>query len=373
MEAFFDALASYLGLDDATSLGGFLGWLREAENRDNLAPRPEDAEPGTVQLLTIHGSKGLEWDLVVVPRFTEAELPGTPNEGYTGWLSFGSLPYEFRGDAAELPVMEWRSASTRKQLLDAKAAFTDAVRARYEEEERRLAYVAVTRARDSLLLTSSFWATQSRPRLPSPFLRALEAQGVLGALPTASEFDENPLEPEANEIVWPMDPLGGRRAAVTWAAEQVRSARPGSAGAWERDLELLLEERRRRLASSELVGVPTRVPASRFKDFVTDPASVAASLRRPMPQRPYRATRLGTLFHSWVETRYRNLWPEALFGREDEASEDDPERRGLAPADEATLQRLKGAFERSAWHCRKPTAVEQPIELPFAGRRVSCK
>ena len=34
MEAFFDALSGYLVVDDATSLGGFLGWLREAENRD---------------------------------------------------------------------------------------------------------------------------------------------------------------------------------------------------------------------------------------------------------------------------------------------------------------------------------------------------
>jgi DNA helicase-2/ATP-dependent DNA helicase PcrA len=373
MEAFFDALANYLGLDDATSLGGFLGWLREAENRDNLAPRPEDGEPGTVQLLTIHGSKGLEWDLVVVPRFTENELPGIPNEGYTGWLSFGSLPYEFRGDAAELPVMDWRTATTRKELLDARDAFKGAVQERYEEEERRLAYVAVTRARDSLLLTSSFWSTQLKPRLPSPFLRELEAEGVLGALPTASEYDENPLDPEANEIVWPMDPLGGRRAAVTWAAEQVRSALRGStqaglAGLWDRDLELLLEERRRRLASSELVGVPTRVPASRFKDFVTDPASVAASLRRPMPQRPYRATRLGTLFHSWVEERFGHSGAtEVIDTLSIEFDEQDDS------AEVAQLEALQATFAASPWAARRPVEVEREIHLPLDGQIIICK
>lgn len=373
MEAFFDALGSYLGLDDATSLGGFLGWLREAENRDNLAPRPEDAEPGTVQLLTIHGSKGLEWDLVVVPRFTESELPGIPNEGYTGWLSFGSLPYEFRGDAAELPVMDWRSATTRKELLDARDTFKGAVQARYEEEERRLAYVAVTRARHSLLLTSSFWSTQLKPRQPSPFLRALAEEGVLGPLPTSSEYDENPLEPEANEIVWPVDPLGGRRAAVTSAAEQVRSAErgstpAGSAGVWERDLELLLEERRRRLAAGELVGVPTRVPASRFKDFVTDPATVAASLRRPMPQRPYRATRLGTLFHSWVEERFgQSGTTEVIDALSIEV--DDVEDS----AEFAQLEALQATFAASPWAARRPVEVEREIHLPFDGQIIICK
>ena len=368
MEAFFDALGGYLAIDDATSLGGFLGWLREAEYRDGLAPRPEDAEPGTVQLLTIHGSKGLEWDLVVVPRFTDGELPGTPNEGYTGWLSFGSLPYEFRGDAAELPVFEWRAATTRKELLDARAEFTDAIRSRSEAEERRLAYVAVTRARHSLLVTSSFWATQSKSRMPSVFLRELAGDGVLGELPSASEFEANPIEHAANEIVWPLDPLGGRRAAVSWAATKVQSATPGSAGAWQGDLDVLLEERRRRLAASEVVELPTRIPASRFKDFVSDPASVAASLRRPMPQRPYRATRLGTLFHSWVEERFGAAGAteviDALVTELDEVDES---------AELEQLETLKATFNASPWAARRPVEVEREIHLPFDGHIIICK
>ena len=368
MEAFFDALGGYLSIDDSTTLGGFLAWLKEAEWRDGLAPRPEEAEPGTVQLLTVHGSKGLEWDLVVVPRFTEQELPGRPREGFTGWLSFGTLPYEFRGDAAELPEFAWREAATRKELLDARTAFTEAVRHRHELEERRLAYVAVTRARHSLLITSSFWAHQSTPRLPSPFLRALADTGVIAPLPEASEHDENPNDATGNVIAWPMDPLGDRRAAVELAAERVRSARPGSGGAWDDDLDLLLEERRRRLESSEVVEVPTRVPASRFKDFVTAPAAVAASLRRPMPQRPYRATRLGTLFHSWVEERFGMTGSteviDALVTDLDAVD---------APLEQAELHRLQQIFNGSPWATRLPIEVEREIHLPFDGRIVICK
>jgi DNA helicase-2/ATP-dependent DNA helicase PcrA len=384
MEAFFDALSGYLVVDDSASLGGFLGWLREAEWRDGLAPRPEDAEPGTVQLLTIHGAKGLEWDLVVVPRFVDKELPGSPSEGFNGWLSFGALPYEFRGDAAELPEFDWAAAGSRKDLLDLQKDFKAAVKNRHELEERRLAYVAVTRARHSLLLSGSFWATQTTPRGPSPFLVELAETGVLaeagagaelpGAeLPVASEYEENPLGDEANLFSWPRDPLGGRRDAVEVAAGLVRDAVTGregqwETGQWEGDLRLLLEERRRRLDASGLVEVPSRVPASRFKDYVSDPASVAASLRRPMPEKPYRATRLGTLFHSWVEERYGvGGSTEVIDALDTELDLDDP------PVEEEELARLRETFERSEFAALKPVEVEIEIHLVLDGKIIVCK
>jgi DNA helicase-2/ATP-dependent DNA helicase PcrA len=368
MEAFFDALAGYLAVTEIAGLGGFLAWLREAEWRDGLAPRPEEAEPGTVQLLTVHGSKGLEWDHVVVPRVVDGELPGSPREGFNGWLGFGALPYEFRGDAAELPDFGWRPAQTRKELLTARDEFKADVKARHELEERRLAYVAVTRARHSLLVTGSFWAGQSKPRSPSPFLTALSADGVIGPLPAGSSHEENPLGDDEDLLTWPLDPLGGRRAAVQWAADAVRVADPADAGAWRVDVELLLEERRRKLAASELVEMPTRVPASRFKDFVTRPAEVAASLRRPMPERPYRATRLGTLFHSWVEER---SGVGALAETIDafDAEQDDPDRQ----IERDELDRLIETFERSPWASLKPIEVEREVHLPFDGRVIICK
>jgi DNA helicase-2/ATP-dependent DNA helicase PcrA len=367
-EAFFDALNGYLTVDDSSTLGGFLGWLREAEWRDGLAPRPEEAEPGTVQLLTIHGSKGLEWDLVVVPRVVDDEMPSRPVEGFGGWLSFGSLPWPFRGDAAELPTFEWETAESRKHLLELKTQFGELVKHRHELEERRLAYVAVTRARHSLLLTGSFWATQSTPRGPSPFLRELEATGVIGPLPAGTELEENPLGDDAATMVWPLDPLGHRRARVEAAAEAVRTADPTASGRWERELDLLLAERASRLSASVAVSVPTRVPASRFKDFVTDPAAVAKSLRRPMPERPYRATRLGTLFHSWVETRYGSGGgTEQIDSFALESDTDD------APIEQEELIRLQATFERSDWATRAPVEVEREIHLILDGQIIVCK
>ncbi len=368
MEAFFDALNGYLAVDDSASLGGFLGWLREAEWRDGLAPRPEEPEPGTVQLLTVHGAKGLEWDAVVVPRLVEDELPSRPLEGFAGWLGFGSLPWSFRGDAAELPEFRWELAGSRKELIDAKAEFVELVRQRHVLEERRLAYVAVTRARHALLLSGSFWSTQAKPRRPSPFLLELEAVGLIGELPLAPVEEQNPLGDEVRQISWPMDPLGTRRERVEAAAAAVRSAEPGASGRWAGELELLLGERAGRLNRGTTVELPTRVPASRFKDFVSDPAAVAASLRRPMPERPYRATRLGTLFHGWVEERY------GMSGGAEELDSFSTEHDGdEVPIGGDELARLKEIFEHSPWATRAPVEVEREIHLILDGQIVICK
>ena len=367
-DAFFDAVSNYLGLEDVATLGGFLAWLREAEQREDLSPRPEDPEPGTVQVLTVHGAKGLEWDHVVVPRLVDDELPGRPVEGgYQGWLTFGTLPWEFRGDAAELPVFAWEGAATRKELVDEQKAFKDRVRDHLLAEERRLAYVAVTRARHSLLLTGSFWATQTKPRVPSPFLLELAAAGIIGEPPAATTRDENPLGDDLERILWPMDPLGGRRAVVEAAAAAVRTADPALIGPWAAETEMLLAERRARLAGPGPIAVPTRVPASRFKEYVTDPGAVAETLRRPMPERPYRATQLGTLFHSWVENR---------SGVGGDAEELDATSTELDLDDAVTdedFERLRAIFEASPWASRRPVEVEREIHLPFDGRIVICK
>lgn len=385
-EALYEALDGYLALADHATLGGFLAWLREAEWRDNLSPRSEDPEPGTVQVLTIHGSKGLEWDHVVVPRLVTDELPSRPRDGTTGWLKLGVLPYELRGDGAELPVFAWRGAETRRELLQRRDAFCLEVGDHLEREERRLAYVAITRARHRLLLTGSFWATQSKPRGPSPFLQPLAERGIIGTLPDRPVNDDNPVvDDSGDEPWWPLDPFGARRASVVAAAERVRAADPTERGddrrGWQREIDLLLAERAERLAASGRVTVPLRVPASSFKDFITAPAEVADRLRRPMPQRPYRATRLGTVFHRWVEQRYGiGAQPDAVDGLD---AEFDLAAGGLAGAaaggvavegiDTDALAALQATFERSQWATRTPIDVERELHLPFEGRILICK
>ncbi|MET4638222.1 ATP-dependent DNA helicase [Mycetocola sp. 2940] len=376
LDAFSEQIASYLAVDDGGGLGPFLSWLAEAERRENLSPRGDDPEPGTVQILTIHGSKGLEWDSVAVPRMVADELPGTLRSK-RGWTAFGELPFEFRGDRDELPTLAWRGATTQAEFDLAYTAFGEGLEERNAAEQRRLGYVAVTRAKDALLASGSFWATQVKPRAPGQFLREIaDAVGSADALPDQSQFEENPLAGTQNDVSWPLDPLGARRAPVAAAADAVRTADPSLPTIWSNDIALLLAEREARLLSDEYVDLPDRVPASRFKEFVTDAAGLATRMRRPLPERPYRQTRLGTLFHSWVEQR------AGIAGGQESLDsglleQDLDEGPGtLLPLEQRELDELavlQRTFEASEWAGLRPVEVEREINFVLGGQIIICK
>jgi DNA helicase-2/ATP-dependent DNA helicase PcrA len=347
-----------------------------------MGPRSEEPEAGTVQILTIHGSKGLEWDAVAVPRLVEGALPARPLEGSSGWIGFGRLPYEFRGDADELPRLDWRGHDTQKDVTLAIDAYKEQVKARNEDEERRLTYVALTRAKHDLLVSGSFWAGGVRPTEPSRYLRDLVDAGVVdaAAVPETTEHEENPLGDAGATQSWPHVPFGHRAARVVAAAERVRNANPGAAGRFSADIDLLLAERAANRTARHRVVVPHRVPASGFKDYLAEPDAVAERLRRPMPERPYRATRLGTLFHQWVEQRARSggsletldAWPDELdLDRDDvvDASAD----AVVTDDDARRLADFQATFARSRWAALTPVEVEREIHIPFLGHSVVCK
>ncbi|BDI23450.1 ATP-dependent DNA helicase [Herbiconiux sp. L3-i23] len=370
LDSFLEVVEDFVSTDPAASLRSFLGWLQLAEQRENLGARAADPEPGTVQVLTIHGSKGLEWDFVVVPRMVEGELPSPPRSK-RGWLSFGELPYDFRGDRLDLPSLAWSSCETQRDFDEAHKRYTDEVVRRDADEQRRLAYVAVTRAREALLLTGSFWSTQRKPRGPGRFLLDLRDAGLIAAdaLPDAPENEENPLDAMTDHVPWPTDPLGARRDRVEAAAEAVRVADPSATTRWTRQLDLLLAERDA-LRAAPAPPLPVRISASAFKDHVTDPDGVARALRRPMPQRPYRQTRLGTLFHSWVEHRSGVAGSGDLVDAFADELDIDLADGDL---DRSQLAVLQASFEASEWAGLAPEAVELEVHLPFDDRIVICK
>ncbi|CAH0132011.1 ATP-dependent DNA helicase [Microbacterium sp. Bi121] len=384
LRAFTDEVRTFLAADERGTIGSLLAWLDKAESTDELMPRPEPPEPGVVQLLTIHGSKGLEWDAVAVVRMVDGELPSRPTDT-SGWFGFGVLPFALRGDSDALPRFSWSAplddepdpakrlkagvaslTSKSKTAPGAITMFKDAYRGYQQQEERRLAYVAVTRARTDLLLTGAHWAGQKKPREAGPYL--LEAMTVLDA-DVIGEVDaeDNPYEGEGKTTVWPLDPLGARRAKVEAAAAFVRTALEGEPTSASPHLERLLAERAER-QRGVIAEPPTRVPASKFKDYVTDFDSTVRELSRPMPERPYRQTRLGTLFHAWVEHRSGLVGAgpsvdAALWESDDEQ----PEQGSVSAADDADLQSLRDIFERSEWAPLRPIAVEIEIDFAFGG------
>ncbi len=383
LDLFAELVEGFLAVDEQGTLASVLAWLERASQDDQAAEHIPPPDPGAVQLITMHGAKGLEWDLVAIPRMVEAEFPAPGKEG-GGWLRTGQLPDELRGDAAARPRLDWRLAATQKELRDDIAAYKEELKERQAVEERRLAYVAVTRAASRLLVTGSFWGGQKTPRGPSPFLLELQERGLITGLPSGSAHETDPSPGGESVLVWPLEPLGRRADAVLSAAEAVRREIDDGAGrAREIDptVALLLAERRdaqaRRAQGAGPGALAERITASTFHEFVEDPLLAERHRRRPLPQRPYRRTRLGNRFHEWVERRSSTVRGTELplVGLEAEAFTE----RGFAADGEfaeteaAQLAALIERFERSRWADRQPIAVELEVTLPFAGRRLVCK
>lgn len=382
IDAFIDLVDNFIAIDDEGTLASFLAWLDRAVREDAVAEQTTEPNPNAVQLITVHGSKGLEWDYVVVPRLVTDEFPSQP-KGLGGWLSAGELPFELRGDAKSQPELAWRSVTTKMEFKTAEGEFREAMRAHLASEERRLIYVALTRARDELLLTGSFWSSQTKPRGPSAYLTELADAGIIAELPSIEMASTKPAQREGAKLQWPIDPLGSRAERVRAAAEAVsaaqsREALSGSDHLRQKypEIALLLAERDRAQAPSVLVA-PERVNASSFKDFVTKPAAALQKLRRPMPEKPYRQAKIGTLFHQWVERRYATAGGTAdqLTTDDFEWSDDIVESTAADSqlAIDETLESLKAAFETSPWGDRRPIEIEREITVPFAGRRLVCK
>jgi DNA helicase-2/ATP-dependent DNA helicase PcrA len=206
-------------------------------------------------------------------------------------------------------VFSLDSAKTQADAKSAVESFMAENKEHQLREEFRLIYVAITRSRQALLLSGSYWKpANASPRKPSRFL--VELATGLFEFPEI-ESAENPLDLTPRSILWPVDPLGdSHRAVVAKAASLVEEASSQLSkiskedflgSSMHEEIDLLLREQDDRIRALSEVLLPVRIPASKFKEFVSDLTGQAANYLRPVPTEPYRATKTGTAFHSWVE------------------------------------------------------------------------
>ena len=360
LDTFHETARAFTADTDAPTLTGFLEWLDAAEEHEDAMSAPEvEPSPGAVQLLTVHAAKGLEWDVVAVPGMDEQVFPSYTSAvkddlrvAETGWMgSTSTFPFPLRADAGDLPpftVGDLDPAVTDKPLLtETMSAYKEALGRQSLREERRLAYVAFTRARHELLLTGSHLSkTASKPRRPSRFLTELQRRDLLS--PYAEgwvDFDEsrpNPLTALTQVGTWPPDAdaaetldnqapeaekegtavtdrLADVRRARYAAAAQVTAAMGGTEPVqevpaqaqpddetvrrWRLEAGLLLAERTRALSGGPAVRLPEHLAATRLDDLRADRRQFALDLRRPLPPEPRAAGRLGTVFHDAVAQR----------------------------------------------------------------------
>ncbi|WP_116114248.1 ATP-dependent DNA helicase [Austwickia chelonae] len=420
LDAFTDAAASFQSATEHPTLGAFLAWLEIAVDEERGLDMPvAEVSHAAVQVLTVHAAKGLEWDVVAVPGLVEGAFPSTSASAPTwreggwrlpevrdkGWcVGVERLPYELRGDAEGLPVLRWREAEDLTVLKDAVEDFFVAGGERVVEEERRLAYVAFTRARHLVLASASVWTQGVSPRVTSRFLLELvggvepfESETVVSGAdgeqirvgpwaqmpaPDPGEEVARPGSGRVEEVVWPVDLLARRRVLVepgvtVWreqtaalpvhpreavAVVEAEVAASAAAGV-SADAELLavVRERRERIASSALpasVVLPDHVSTSSLVSWFVDEEEFTARLRRPMPMPPATQARAGTAFHAWVEEFFRHpamvdveeIWPGVD-----------------ADEDVVDIGEAKERFLASEWAGRVPSEIELAVETYIEG------
>src|SRR6202020_1601005 len=161
LDAFTDVAVTFAGDQPEPTLGAFLAYLAAAQQEEFGLETGRVGESDTVKLLTVHAAKGLQWPAVFIPGFAAGEksqlFPARPRVP-TRWTQNARLiPFPLRGDAADLPALPALDA-------DSLAEFNEACGARDLAEERRLAYVAATRAAFWLGCSRFWWGAGTAPR-----------------------------------------------------------------------------------------------------------------------------------------------------------------------------------------------------------------
>lgn len=137
-------------ITDAGVLGELLEYLDDFREAGGSIPMPT-GEENAVTLITAHGAKGLEFKHVFILR-----------------VRSGSFPWSFKEPLFEFP----------QGLRDPDSVGQGDDKALHDQEERRLFYVAMTRARDSLTLYGNPF--KGKEPAPPVYLRELAKDRTLG-------------------------------------------------------------------------------------------------------------------------------------------------------------------------------------------------
>jgi len=376
LDLFVKAVAEFQAVDGDVSLAALLAYLTAEDDQGNGLDVATPTESDSVKLLTVHRSKGLEWDSVFLVGVCEGKFPSS--QGRTLWTSSPSvIPAPLRGDAHDLPQLEGYD----KAALD---AYRQASKAHEAKEELRLGYVAFTRAAHRLSVTSYLWTERATPFGPSAYQQVVRDQLADWGAPLVDGKDwldkpdrkvvPNPYDEVDKARPWPLTEAGRETRLRLEAAARVRAADVGEedhgldmtevarVAEWDAELERLLAESRADRSDEVVVPLPGSLSATALGRLRSDPAEFARELARPMPRPPSAAARFGTRFHAWVEARVgqQDLFdPDELPGRADAGIDDESE-----------LQEVIQAFEVGRFAHRPPHQVEAPFALVLAGQVV---
>lgn len=141
MDAQREALA-YGGYHGA-GLQTFLAWLNNKAGRDDTMPTPSVLDEHAIELVTWHSSKGREWPVVTVCGLDKTISASLPRVGL-GYPDFNDL-----ADLLHKAEIEYSPKFAAKPVNE---RFLEPLQKEAGVEARRVLYVAITRAREKLIL-----------------------------------------------------------------------------------------------------------------------------------------------------------------------------------------------------------------------------
>jgi DNA helicase II / ATP-dependent DNA helicase PcrA len=344
LATFLDRVAAFAPVQGDPSLAAFLAYLEAVEDASEPVEAVQPAPADSVKLMTVHMAKGLEFPVVAVAGLSA----GTGRDGSPRYGIFPDarvadprraqgFPYELREDAGHLPRFSGNARAFRGELEE-----------RALEDERRLFYVALTRAKQLLVLTAAWWyqGSEKTPKGPGPFWTEAADHPAVDVLIRAEQPAASPLTERLRaRVSWPRP---GRRPEDTddpvfpeglaEAVERERAAPgtlearvpPGQADAFR----AAAEAGRHLLVGARVDPTPPRLDPPRILSvsqvltYARCPRDFYWSVVRPLPAAPKPAARLGSLVHRLLEQRARSL-PDLLDA--DELAGDGP--GGHAPPD----------------------------------------
>ncbi|HVE92205.1 MAG TPA: ATP-dependent DNA helicase [Actinomycetota bacterium] len=371
LRSFLGVCAEFSPLEGEPTLESFLEFLDAAEESEDPIPLAASASSDSVKVMTIHTAKGLEFDNVFVPALAASQKVNKwdglkqysvfPDVRMADPLtSARQLPPGIRKDAAHLPVFKGNKQSYRNEL-----------RERAMEDERRLFYVAVTRARHRLYCSGAWWYGAQDRKGPSDFLEeVLGHADVVETICLEEATEDNPVvEKMRRDLVWPppVEAPGGPGAEWLDRAESLIAGGTVADDVLDSpEARDLYEEHVRTIRSLTPMAAVDEPADMRPKSLpATSAVRIALSKEEPdrvlspLPRRLTDAQRLGIEMHAWIEERARGLVGLADEEALDEAS---------LPPDPEHVARMRSNYEdryAARTLARLPGTSEPLAELPF--------
>ncbi|MFB3738057.1 MAG: ATP-dependent helicase [Candidatus Velamenicoccus archaeovorus] len=381
LSAFLDQVHAFQPLEGELTLRAFLDYVDAIEDDREWAP-VQPSEDDTVKVMTVHAAKGLEFDTVFVPGMAKDLFPNTRIQ-HNPMRRGSSLDIELRRDRDLLPRFD-----------GVMSRFVDALRDQEVFEERRTAYVALTRAKRRLFCSSAVWygETLLNAKTIGTFLIELirwakRSGDARVTIEGDDQADQNPLAGYRQRFVrpWPgparprdadaLFPEGWRRTALRAAeagsvpASVLDALTPSERAEYERlateHRTLATHLRELETMSASTPAAPDTVSVSGLIDYGRCPKRFYWTSVRPLPRFSGAAARIGTDVHAWIERRSSG---QASLLELDELPDLVAEELVGEPG---KVQQLRDAFLASRFGQMVPLYAERPFLISVEGTYVN--